>query len=98
MGNIFNLVPLKHLGVLLDADLSWKSQINSVATKLKRANGALAKLCHFVPPSVLLIAHYAIFHSHLQYCCQIWDQPNSAFINRIVCVPIRDWLEKMQIT
>ena len=76
---------IKYLGVLLDADLSWKSQINSVATKLKRANGALAKLRHFVPPSVLLLAYYAIFHSHLQYCCQIWGQPNSAFINRI-CV------------
>ena len=70
---------------MLDADLSWKSQINSVATKLTRANGALVKLCHFVPPSVLLLACYAIFHSHLQYCCQIWGQPNSAFINRI-CV------------
>ena len=70
---------------MLDADLSWKSQINSVATKLKSANGALAKLRHFVPLSVLLLAYYDIFHSHLslQYCCQIWGQPNSVFINRI---------------
>ena len=76
---------IKYLGVLLDADLSWKSQINDVAAKLKRANGALAKLRHYVPSSVLLLVYYAIFHSHLQYCCQIWGQPNSAFINRI-CV------------
>ena len=62
---------IKYIGDLLDADLSWKSQINGVATKLKRANGALAKLRHFVPPSVLLLAYYAIFHSHLQYYCQI---------------------------
>ena len=50
------ITSIKYLGVLLDADLSWKSQINSVATKLKRANGALAKFHHFVPPSVLLLA------------------------------------------
>ena len=82
---LFPSTSIKYLGVLLDADLSWKSQINNVAAKLKRANGALSKLRHFVPPQVLLLAYYAIFHSHLQYCCQIWGQPNSTFINRI-CV------------
>ena len=76
---------IKYLGVVLDADLCWKSQIDDVATKLKRANGALAKLRHYVPASVLLLVYHAIFHSHLQYCCQIWGQSNSAFINRI-CV------------
>ena len=74
---------IKYLGVLLDSDLSWKSQINATAVKLKRANGALAKLRYFVPLNVLILAYYAIFHSHLQYCCQIWGQPNTLFIKRI---------------
>ena len=26
---------------------------------------------------------YAIFHSHLQYCCQIWGQPISCLITKI---------------
>ena len=42
---------IKYLGVALDSDLSWKSQINNVAAKLKGANGALAKIHHFVPTS-----------------------------------------------
>ena len=42
---------IKYLGVLLDSDLSWKSQINNTVLKLKRANGALAKLRHFVQMS-----------------------------------------------
>ena len=74
---------IKYLGVLLDYDLSWKSQINNVAAKLKRANGALAKLRHYVPKDVLILVYYAIFHSHLQYCNQIWGQPNTLAINRI---------------
>ncbi|XP_057310678.1 uncharacterized protein LOC130648640 [Hydractinia symbiolongicarpus] len=56
---------IKYLGVLLDSDLSWKSQINDTVAKLKRANGALAKLRHFVPLNVLILVYYAIFHSHL---------------------------------
>ena len=74
---------IKYLGILLDSDLSWKSQINNVAAKLKRANGALAKIRHFVPTPVLRLVYYAIFHSHLQYCCQVWGQPNSVLLNRI---------------
>ena len=75
---------IKYLGVLLDSDLSWKSQINYIGAKLKRANGALAKLRHFVPQNILILVYYAIFHSHLQYCNQIWGQPNSLAIKRIV--------------
>ncbi|XP_057308206.1 uncharacterized protein LOC130646085 [Hydractinia symbiolongicarpus] len=74
---------IKYLGVLLDSDLSWKTQINNTVAKLKRANGALAKLCHFVFQNVLILVYYAIFHSHLQYCNQIWGQPNSLDVNRI---------------
>ena len=74
---------IKHLGIKLDSDLSWKSQINDTVAKLKRANGALAKLRHFVPQNILVLVYYAIFHSHLQYCNQIWGQPNSLAIKRI---------------
>ena len=59
------------------------SKISNVAAKLKRANGALAKLRQFVPTSVLRLVYYAIFHSHLQYCCQVCGQPNSVLLNRI---------------
>ena len=80
---LFPSTCIKYLGVLLDSDLSWKSQINNIAIKLKRANGALAKLRHFVPQNILTNVYYAIFHSHLQYCSQIWGQPISNAINRI---------------
>ena len=80
---IFPSKCIKYLGVLFDSDLSWKSQINNTAIKLKRANGALVKICYFVPPHVLHLVYYAIFHSHLQYCCQVWGQQNGLEINRI---------------
>ena len=30
-----------------------------------------------------MLTYYAIFHSHLQYCSQIWGQPNTLYIKRI---------------
>jgi hypothetical protein len=74
---------IKYLGILLDSNLNWKSQINSIAVKLKKANGALAKLRYYVPTNILVQVYHAIFSSHLQYCCLTWGQPNSLHINRI---------------
>ena len=74
---------IKYFGVYLDANLNWKTQINSIAFKLKRTNGILAKLRHFVPQEVLISAYHALFTSHLNYCCQIWGQPSTSLVNRI---------------
>ena len=72
------------LGVLLDSDQSWKSQINSVAIKLKKANGALDTIHHYDPPNVLCQVYHAIFHSHMQHCNQVWGQPVNSAWNRVV--------------
>ena len=45
---------VKYLGVHLDEHLSWRTHIASIATKLRRANGALSKLRHYVPTQILL--------------------------------------------
>ena len=66
---------LRYLGVLLDENLSWKPQIDLVKSKLKRANGYLSKLRHYLPRSIILQAYYALFHSHISYCSQAWAQP-----------------------
>ena len=71
----------------MDSDLKWATQVNNVAVKLKRANGVLSKLRHYMPESILKSVYYAIFYSHLNYCCQIWGQivPNvsSTLLKRI---------------
>ena len=70
---IFPSNAVKYLGLLIDNNLSWNHHINHICSKLKRANGALSKLRHFVPGTVLLSLYYALFHSHMSYCCQVWS-------------------------
>ena len=40
---------VKYLGILIDKNLWWKIHIDSVATKLSKTVGLIAKLRHFVP-------------------------------------------------
>ena len=80
---IFPSKHLKYLGVQIDSNLNFIPQINNIALKLKRANGVLAKLRHFLPKNVLVSVYYALFYSHLNYCTQLWGQPVSNSIDRI---------------
>ena len=75
---------VKYLGVHLDAHLNWKPQVLSIANKLKRANGVLSKLCHYVPQSCLLNIYHAIFASHMRYACQIWGLSDNSITHRIL--------------
>ena len=58
---------VKYLGVHLDQHLNWKTHIASVATKLRRDNGALSKLRYFIPTKILLNVYHAIFASHQKH-------------------------------
>ena len=40
---------IKYLGVLIDKSLSWRFQIDAVATKINKIVGLIAKIHHFTP-------------------------------------------------
>jgi hypothetical protein len=75
---------IKYLGVFLDQNLKWHKHVNELSLKLRRANGSLSKIRHFVPKSVLVSIYHAIFSSHMQYACQIWCQRESNITKRIL--------------
>ena len=96
---------IKYLGIFLDENLNWKKHVSILSSKLRRANGVLAKLRHFVPPKTLISAYHAILNSHYygnQICCQNQNSiTNRIFILqksaiRIMCkVPHRTHTEPL---
>ena len=80
---LFPTDSVKYLGVKIDGNLSWKSHIDYLSVKLSRANALLFKIRNFVNSSVLRTTYFAIFESHLNYCCLVWSQ-NCNPINRLV--------------
>ena len=49
-----------YLGIMLDANMSWKSHIAMVSDKLSRINGILHRLKYLYPQNILitLSSHY----------------------------------------
>ena len=64
----------KYLGLLLDENLNFKGHIDSLKTKLRRANCLLSKIRPYVRKDLLRTIYYALFDSYLRYGCQIWGQ------------------------
>ncbi|MBY0580760.1 MAG: hypothetical protein K2P53_03665 [Rickettsiales bacterium] len=75
---------IKYLGVLIDCNLSWNFHIDELRKKLTRANGALSIIRHYVDNFTLKNIYYALFLSHLSYCCQIWGQNGNYHIKKLM--------------
>ena len=75
---------VKYLGVYLDEFLSFKSHASELSSKLRRSNGMLAKIRHFVPSETLRSIYFSIFDSNLTYCCTVWGQKGNSSIDKII--------------
>ena len=73
----------KHLGIILDEHLTFKSHLENLKFKLNRGNGLLSKIRYYVKKDLLRTIYYALFDSHLRYGCQIWGQLNNQNIDNI---------------
>ena len=75
---------IKYLGVFLDEHLNWNKHISDLCCKLRRANGALSKIRHYVPTDILLSVFHAIFNSHMRYASQLWAQSETVSTRRVL--------------
>ena len=74
---------VKYLGILIDPHLKWNYHVKTLAPKLSRAVGMLAKMRHFVPSDVLRNLYFGIFYSLMTYGSQIWGQYENMHVKRI---------------
>ena len=74
---------VKYLGVKIDTNLTWQHHVNDLFIKLNRANALLFKIRTYVSPKTIRSIYFAIFDSHLSYCCLVWAQ-NFSSIKRIL--------------
>ena len=75
---------VKYLGILIDPHLNWSYHTKTLAPKLSRAIGMLAKMRHFVTPEILRNLYFGIFFSLMTYGAQIWGQYVNSHIKRIM--------------
>ena len=68
---------IKYLGILIDANLSWKPQIACIVKKIKRSVGILSKHRHYVNIDILTNLYYSLIHPFLTYGIIIWGNTYS---------------------
>ena len=67
----------KHLGVFLDAKLTFKDHLNHIFDKTTNRIGMLRKLRFFVPRQSLITIYKSFIRSLLDYADVVYDQPNN---------------------
>ena len=61
-----------YLGIMLDADMSWKTHVAMVRNKLSRINGILHRLKYIYPQSILITLYKSLFVPHINYGSLLW--------------------------
>jgi hypothetical protein len=73
----------KLLGVTLDEFLTFDKHIDLLCAKLTRANFFLRRVQHKIGENHLKELYYALFHSHILYCINIYSCTSKKNIKRI---------------
>ena len=58
---------IKHLGIVMDCHLNWKSHISEISKKIKRNIGIIFKLRSLVNTSILKNVYYSLIYPYLTY-------------------------------
>ena len=61
-----------YLGIMLDANMSWKSHIAMVSNKLSRITGILHRLKYLYPQNILITLYKSLFIPHINYGSLLW--------------------------
>ena len=61
-----------YLGIMLDADMSWKTHVAMVRNKLSRINGILHRLKYIYPQNDLITLYKSLFVPHINYGSLLW--------------------------
>jgi hypothetical protein len=83
---IYNDGPEPHfklLGVLLDEYLSFDAHISQVCVKISKSLFCINRVKNFVNKDALQKLYYAMVHSHLTYCVNIYSCANTTNLQRL---------------
>ena len=71
--NDINLVKeTRYLGLMIDDNLKWESNVINTQKKISSAIGLLKYAKHYVQEDTLRIMYLSIVQPHFSYCCSVW--------------------------
>ena len=74
---------VKFMGIMLDANLSWKYHTAELSKKLSRTTGIFYKIRHLVPLEILKISYYSLFYLFISYGIAAWGYTHKTYAQNI---------------
>ena len=83
-GNDIDLVKeTKYLGLMIDDNLKWESNVKYTQKKISRAIGLLKYAKHYVQEGTLRNMYLSIVQPHFSYCCSVWGCCGATKLNTL---------------
>ena len=73
----------KLLGVTIDNQLSWKTHIHKVVTKMNRGTAMVRRSCNVLTDTSVKIVLQSLVLSNLDYCPPVWSGATKENLNRL---------------
>jgi hypothetical protein len=74
----------KLLGVYFDEYLSFDDHVSSLCVKISKSLFCLHRIKNFVTNSALKSLYYAMIHSHIAYCINIYGCASATVLNKLI--------------
>ena len=87
--NIVKVKETNFLGVILDENLNWKSEISHVANKVAKSIGIISRCSFFLPKSSLRMLYYSSIYPYFYYCNIVWASTYKTNLHRLVILQKR---------
>ena len=87
--NIVKVKEANFLGVILDENLNWKSEISHAANKVAKSIGIKPRCSFFLPKSSLRMLYYSLIYPYFYFCNTIWASTSKTNLRRLVILQKR---------
>ena len=74
----------KYLGITIDNQLSFKTHISNLESKIARSVGVIAKLSYYLPHDILLTLYYSLVHSHFLYALPVGAFTHKTYLTKLL--------------
>ena len=83
--NIVKVKETNFLGVVLDENLHWKSEISHVANKVAKSIDIISRCIFFLPKTSIRMLYYSLTYPYFYYCNIVWA---STYKTNLLCLDI----------
>lgn len=89
LSNLQQVSTTKHLGVIIDNNLSWSYHVEYLCSKLGSALYAIRRTKTVSTEEAARVAYYALFESHLRYGTVVWGGTSRDSLQRVLVLQKR---------